>query len=65
MKIHVAEGSDKILGATIVAENAGDMIGSISIAMTNGVGLAKIAASIHPYPTQAGGGSHQGPAHSN
>ncbi|MEM1304692.1 MAG: FAD-dependent oxidoreductase, partial [Planctomycetota bacterium] len=52
VKIHVAEGTDKILGATIVAENAGDMIGSISIAMTCGVGLGQIAASIHPYPTQ-------------
>lgn len=52
VKIHVAEGTDKILGATIVAENAGDLIGSISIAMTNGVGLGKIASSIHPYPTQ-------------
>ena len=52
VKIHVAEGTDKILGATIVAENAGDMIGSISIAMTNNVGLGKIASSIHPYPTQ-------------
>ena len=29
------------------------MIGSISIAMTHGVGLGKIANSIHPYPTQA------------
>ena len=52
VKIHVAEGSDKIVGATIVAENAGDMIGSISIAMTNNIGLGKIANSIHPYPTQ-------------
>ena len=52
VKIHVAQGSDKIVGATIVAENAGDMIGSISIAMTHGVGLGKIASSIHPYPTQ-------------
>lgn len=53
VKIHVAEGSDKILGATIVAENAGDLIGSISVAMSNGVGLGGVAASIHPYPTQA------------
>lgn len=53
VKVHVAEGTDKILGATIVAENAGDLIGSLSIAMTNGIGLGKIAASIHPYPTQA------------
>ncbi|REJ96909.1 MAG: mercuric reductase, partial [Planctomycetota bacterium] len=53
VKIHVAQGKDKIVGATIVAENAGDMIGSLSIAMTNGIGLGKIANSIHPYPTQA------------
>ncbi|QDT69822.1 Mercuric reductase [Planctomycetes bacterium MalM25] len=53
VKIHVAEGSDKILGATIVAENAGDLIGSISVAMSNGVGLGGVASSIHPYPTQA------------
>ncbi|MEM9185786.1 MAG: mercuric reductase [Planctomycetota bacterium] len=53
VKVHVAKGTDKIVGATIVAENAGDMIGSLSIAMTNKIGLGKIAASIHPYPTQA------------
>ncbi len=53
VKIHVRKGSDTIVGATIVAENAGDMIGAISIAMTNGLGLGKIANSIHPYPTQA------------
>ncbi|MEN1680662.1 MAG: mercuric reductase [Planctomycetota bacterium] len=53
VKVHVKKGTDKIVGATIVAENAGDLIGSLSIAMTNGIGLGKIAASIHPYPTQA------------
>ncbi|MEM6799075.1 MAG: mercuric reductase [Planctomycetota bacterium] len=52
VKIHAADGTDKILGATIVAPNAGDMIGAVSIAMTNNVGLGKIANSIHPYPTQ-------------
>jgi pyruvate/2-oxoglutarate dehydrogenase complex dihydrolipoamide dehydrogenase (E3) component len=53
VKIHVRKGTDRIVGATIVAEHAGDLIGSISIAMTNGIGLGKIANSIHPYPTQA------------
>jgi len=53
VKIHVKKGTDKIVGATVVAEDAGDMIGSLSIAMTVGVGLGKIANSIHPYPTQA------------
>lgn len=53
VKIHTRQGSDKIVGATIVAPNAGDMISEISVAMTNGLGLAKIGSSIHPYPTQA------------
>lgn len=53
VRVHVKEGTDKIVGATIVAANAGDMIGSISIAMTQGIGLGSIANSIHPYPTQS------------
>lgn len=53
VKIMVEDGTDKILGATIVASHAGDMISEISVAMNNGVGLAGIGATIHPYPTQA------------
>ena len=53
VKIHVRKGTDKILGATIVATNAGDMISEITLAMTHGLGLSKIADTIHPYPTQA------------
>ncbi|MCZ0904731.1 FAD-containing oxidoreductase, partial [Microcoleus sp. HI-ES] len=53
VKIHVKKGSDKILGATIVARHAGDMISEITLAMVNNMGLGKIASTIHPYPTQA------------
>lgn len=53
VKVLVEDGTDKILGATIVASHAGDMISEISVAMNNGVGLAGIGATIHPYPTQA------------
>ncbi len=53
LRIYARKGKDEILGATIVAEHAGDLIGEISLAMTNGIGLGKIAATIHPYPTQA------------
>jgi pyruvate/2-oxoglutarate dehydrogenase complex dihydrolipoamide dehydrogenase (E3) component len=53
VKIHVKKGSDKILGATIVARNAGEMISEITLAMVNNIGLGKIASVIHPYPTQA------------
>jgi pyruvate/2-oxoglutarate dehydrogenase complex dihydrolipoamide dehydrogenase (E3) component len=53
VKIHVAKGSDRILGATIVARHAGDMISEISVAMAGGVGLGRLSSVIHPYPTQA------------
>ncbi|MBI1294027.1 dihydrolipoyl dehydrogenase [bacterium] len=52
VKIHVKEGTDKILGATIVASHAGEMISEITTAMVAGVGLQTIATVIHPYPTQ-------------
>ena len=53
VKVHVKRGSDEILGATVVGANAGDMIGELTLAMTNGIGLGKIANTIHPYPTVA------------
>ena len=53
VKIHVREGSDTILGATIVARHAGDMINGISVAMVAGIGLRTLARVVHAYPTQA------------
>ena len=53
VKIHVKKRSGQIVGATIVARSAGDLISEITLAMTNRVGLGKIASTIHPYPTQA------------
>ena len=55
VKIHVRKGSDQILGATIVAEHAGEMISEVTLAMVHGVGLGKISSVIHPYPTHAEG----------
>jgi len=52
-KVHVKKGTDQIVGATIVARSAGDMISEITLAMTHGLGLSKIGSTIHPYPTQA------------
>ncbi len=52
-KVHVKQGSDKILGATVVARNAGDMIGVYTTAMTHGLGLGALSKVIQPYPTQA------------
>ncbi|HBD09947.1 MAG TPA: FAD-containing oxidoreductase [Syntrophobacteraceae bacterium] len=53
VKVHVKQGTDQILGATIVARHAGNMISELSLAMVAGVGLKTIAQVIHPYPTQA------------
>ena len=53
VKVHVRKGHDEILGATIVARHAGEMISEISVAMAARIGLGKLASVIHPYPTQA------------
>lgn len=53
VKIHVREGTDRILGATIVARHAGEMISEITLAMVAGAGLQTLSRVMHPYPTQA------------
>jgi len=53
VKVLVSARGDKILGATIVAGHAGDMISELTLAMVGGLGLRTIAQTIHPYPTQA------------
>jgi pyruvate/2-oxoglutarate dehydrogenase complex dihydrolipoamide dehydrogenase (E3) component len=52
-RVHLRRGTDRIVGATLVAERAGDMIGEVVLAMTAGIGLGKIGATVHPYPTQS------------
>jgi pyruvate/2-oxoglutarate dehydrogenase complex dihydrolipoamide dehydrogenase (E3) component len=52
VRIHVRKGTDKILGATVVASQAGDLVAPITQAMTHKLGLKQIADTIHPYPTQ-------------
>ncbi len=52
LRVHLKRGSDRIVGATLVAEHAGDMIGELALAVTHQIGLGKIASTIHPYPTQ-------------
>ncbi|MEO0836470.1 MAG: mercuric reductase [Cyanobacteria bacterium J06642_3] len=53
LKILHKRGSDEILGATVVARHAGEMISEITTAMIGGMGLSKMSTVIHPYPTQA------------
>ncbi len=52
-RVHIQKGTDKILGATIVAAHAGDMLNEFSVVMKAGAGAKTIAGTIHPYPTQA------------
>ena len=53
VKIHVKGRTDQILGATIVARHAGDMINEITLAMVAGIGLRTLSRVIHAYDTQA------------
>jgi pyruvate/2-oxoglutarate dehydrogenase complex dihydrolipoamide dehydrogenase (E3) component len=51
--VHVHENSDRIVGATVVAAHAGEMIGELALAMTRRQGLSALSGTIHPYPTEA------------
>ena len=53
VKVLTVPGKDKILGATIAGEHAGDLITEFVSAMKHGIGLNKILGTIHIYPTLA------------
>jgi pyruvate/2-oxoglutarate dehydrogenase complex dihydrolipoamide dehydrogenase (E3) component len=53
VKVLTAPGTDRILGATIVGEHAGDLIAEYVLAMKHGLGLNRILGTIHIYPTLA------------
>lgn len=52
-RVHVKRGTDRILGATVVAAHAGDLISEFTLALKAGAGLSAISKTIYPYPTQA------------
>jgi pyruvate/2-oxoglutarate dehydrogenase complex dihydrolipoamide dehydrogenase (E3) component len=52
-RVHIQKGTGKILGATIVAAHAGDLISEFTALMKAGAGAKTLAGTIHPYPTQA------------
>jgi pyruvate/2-oxoglutarate dehydrogenase complex dihydrolipoamide dehydrogenase (E3) component len=53
LRVHLKQGTDRILGATLVAEHAGDLISQVTQAMVADVGLGTLSNTIFPYPTQA------------
>ncbi|HIF9164840.1 dihydrolipoyl dehydrogenase [Photobacterium damselae] len=53
IKVITPKGKDTILGATIVGANAGDLLAEFTLAMRHNLGLNKILATVHPYPTMS------------
>ncbi|MGR5371246.1 dihydrolipoyl dehydrogenase [Photobacterium damselae] len=53
IKVITPKGKDTILGATIVGTNAGDLLAEFTLAMSHNLGLNKILATVHPYPTMS------------
>jgi pyruvate/2-oxoglutarate dehydrogenase complex dihydrolipoamide dehydrogenase (E3) component len=60
VKVLVQPGKDKILGATIVAAQAGEMLAEFVLAMKHGLGLGKILGTIHTYPTMSEANKYAG-----
>jgi pyruvate/2-oxoglutarate dehydrogenase complex dihydrolipoamide dehydrogenase (E3) component len=52
-RVYAERRSGRILGATLVARRAGDLIAEVALAITAGVTLDTLSRTIHPYPTQA------------
>ncbi|MBX7165309.1 MAG: mercuric reductase [Pirellulales bacterium] len=50
--VHTRRGRGQVVGATIVARHAGEMIGEVSLLMTKSLSLAALSETIHCYPTQ-------------
>ena len=53
VKLHVAQTNDRILGASIVASRASEMINEVSLAMHTRIGLRKLSRVMHAYPSQS------------
>lgn len=53
LNVLTVPGKDRILGVTIVGDHAGELLAEFVLAMKHGLGLNKILATIHPYPTMA------------
>ncbi|HEX6268312.1 MAG TPA: FAD-dependent oxidoreductase [Burkholderiales bacterium] len=53
VKVLTVPGKDRILGATIAGERAGELIVEFIAAMKHGIGLNRILGTIHIYPTWA------------
>ena len=53
VRVHLKRGTDRIVGATVVAAHAGDLLTYFTLLMSMDKGLAALANPIYPYPTQS------------
>jgi pyruvate/2-oxoglutarate dehydrogenase complex dihydrolipoamide dehydrogenase (E3) component len=53
VKIHVEQGRDRILGATVMASHASELINEMAVIMSAGIGMTALADMVHTYPTQS------------
>ena len=53
VRVHLKQGTGQLLGATIVAAHAGDLLTYFTLAMVSGKGLGMLASPVYPYPTQS------------
>ena len=53
LRVLCRKGSDRVLGATVVAAGAGDLLAPLSLAVTHRLGLSRFASTVLPYPTRA------------
>jgi len=51
VKVLTPPGKDRILGATVVGAEAGNLVAEFVLAMKHGLGLNKLLGTIHIYPT--------------
>ncbi|HKY59621.1 MAG TPA: mercuric reductase [Gemmatimonadota bacterium] len=53
VRVHVRQGTDEIVGATVAGAHAGELIGLVALAMRAGAGLGTLADTLFPYPTRS------------
>lgn len=63
-RVRADRKTGRIVGATLVGRDAGDLIGEMALAVTNKLTLGQLAATVHPYPTRAEAWKRIGDLHS-
>ncbi len=54
LKIHIEDGTDRILGATVVSSRASELVNELAVILNAGIGMTKLAEIVHTYPAESG-----------